>query len=123
MRPPAINDAPLNTVSKFAGLAPPVQLIQAASCRAATVLWVLCKGDSALYAVTLHFPGGLGCERIRVPEGDVRLVRRGFRVELVQQCSHTIALETSILEDGRATTDILVLLLDLRRATARDQGS
>ena len=118
VRAPAINHAPLD-ILQLARLAPPVELVQTAPRCAATVLWILRERDRTLHTVRLHLPRGHVRERLRVTERDVVLVRRGCRVQLVQELRHALTLKICILENGRAAPYVGILLLDLRRASTR----
>jgi len=59
-------------------------------------------------------------QRPCVAERDVGLVRRRLGTELVEQLDHAGALLARPLEDRRPAADALVLLLDLRRPSPRD---
>lgn len=120
MRAPAVDHAPLD-VPQLARLASPVELVQAAPCRAAAVLRVLRERDCTLHTVRLHLLRGHVREGLRVPERDVVLVRCGRRMQLIQQLRHALALYVRVLEDGRAAAYVGILLLDLRRASTRDE--
>ena len=115
---PAINHAPLD-ILQLARLAPPVELVQTATRCAAAVLRILRERDRTLHTVRLHLPRGHVRERLRVTERDVVLVRRGCRVQLVQELGHALSLDICILEDGRAAPYVGILLLDLRCASTR----
>jgi hypothetical protein len=120
MRAPPVDDTPLD-VSKIALAASPEQLIQRAACCRTAVLRVLRERNRPLHAVFLHPPRRLTRERIRVPEGNVVLMRCRLRRELVEETNHALALDISPLQDRRPTPDVGVLLFDLRGPTARNE--
>ena len=122
MRPPAVNHAPLNALPKPARPPLPKQLIQAAPRRAAAILRVLRERHGPPHTIRAHLTRRLLRERACVPERDIRLVRRGGRVQLVEQRGHALALELRVAQDGRAAADRGVLRLDLGRAAPRDEG-
>jgi hypothetical protein len=121
VRPPAVDHAPLDAVQRPTH-AFPVELIEGAARRRARVLRILCKCDGTRDAVRAHLGGGLVCQRARVAERDISFMWRRRGVQLVEQCSHALALKLGPLADRGAAPDRLVLLLDLRRAALRDDG-
>ncbi len=113
MSTPPVNHAPFYPVPEVACLALPIQLVQTASRRAAAVLRILREGDRALDAVRLHLPGRLVRERTRIAERDIALVGCRGRMQLVQNGSHTLALELRVMKDGGAAAYVFILLLYL----------
>jgi hypothetical protein len=134
MYTPAVDNAPLDVplaLDCFRRLLPfavrpddlPPHLVQAAARRRAAVLRVLRERDRPLHAVPSHLVKARLGQRLSVAEGDVSLVRRRFRRELVEKLDHAVALRPSPLEDGRAASNGGVLLFNLGRSTFRNVGS
>ncbi len=93
MGAPSVYYTPFN-ISKL--IAAAIQLIQTASSRAAAVLRVLRERDRPLDAIFLHLTRRLRRERPSIAKGRIRLVRGRFRVQLVEQLCHTLALELGV---------------------------
>ncbi len=110
---PSVNDTPVDAREK-PGPAFSVDVVETAARRAAAILGVLRKGYRAFYAVLLHAPCGLFCERSCVAKRDIALVRRCGWMELVEQCCHALPLKFRPAQNRGAAANLLILLLDLR---------
>jgi hypothetical protein len=110
---PSVNDAPVDA-RKHPSPAFAEYVVETAARRATTILRVLRKGYRAFHAVLLHAPCGLLCERSRVAERDVALVRRCGWVELVEQCRHALPLQFGPAQNRGTAANVHVLLLDAR---------
>lgn len=121
-RPP-VNDAPLYRalgVLLLEPLPPLPQLVQRAARRRARVLRILCErygatapalAKTVLEQLVVH----LLRQRICVAKRDVWLVRRSLRGELVEELAHLGVLMLRPFPDRRASADVRILFLDLRR--------
>ena len=116
---PSVNDAPVDAREK-PSLAFAEYVVETAACRATAILGILRKGYRACHAVLLHASCGLLCERSYVAERDVALVRRRGRMELVEQCRHTLPLQFGPAQNGGTAANVHVLLLDARSPSFGD---
>ncbi|KAI3479347.1 hypothetical protein L1887_58631 [Cichorium endivia] len=114
-------DVAFGSTALFAPLDLAVELVEVAAGGAAAVLRVLCEADGTGDAVLCHLVERLFGERSGVAEGDIDLVGRGLRVELVEQLGHGLSLRPSPAQDGRASADLVVLVDDLGRPPACDE--
>lgn len=88
---PSVYNAPLNIPSVIR--APFAKyLVQTASSRTATVLWVLRECDRPLHSVRPHFRQRLFSHRANISKSYIGLVRGCFRVQLIQELCHSLAL-------------------------------
>jgi hypothetical protein len=123
MSGPSVQYTPLDlAVSSPPVLAPrhPIQLIQATPRGRAAVLRILTERHRALDSIRLHLLQTSLRQGVGVPERDVGLVRRRRGIQLVEELAHLSTLFFRPFQDGRATANVRVLLLDLRRPTLGD---
>lgn len=120
MSSPTVNDAPFY-VTHFASLSSSEQFIEAASRRATTILGILGECYRAFNTVSLELSSSLVRQWPRISESNIGFVGRGIGVQLIEKLGHCITLKLSITQDGRTTTNVFILFLDLRCSPAGNE--
>jgi hypothetical protein len=118
MRPPAVDNTPLDTLKLTLAAE---ELVKGAACCRTAVLRVLRERNRPRDAVLAHGARRCARLRVRVTKSDVVLVRGRLRRELVHQLGHALALDVRPLQNRRAAANVRVLLLDLGRPPTGDK--
>lgn len=124
---PSVDERPRDITFWCATLLAPldltVELVQVTTSSTAAVLGVLSEADSAGNTVLSHLVESLFSQRSSIAESDIDLVRRCLGVKLVEQLCHGLSLRPGPAQDGRTATNLFILIDDLGRPPACNEGS